>query len=66
MGRKQSQVPAWVKERIARQSAAREADVERQRQQRVYGRRDEPAPLEMPSESVKAVPSAVETNRHRH
>lgn len=66
MGRKKGQVPAWVRERIARQSAARRADVERQRQQRVYGRRDEPTPLETPSESVKAIPSAAETNRHRH
>ncbi|GAB2966107.1 hypothetical protein GCM10023080_029940 [Streptomyces pseudoechinosporeus] len=56
----------WVKERIARDEAAKAKTAERLRIQRVYGRATEPTPPETPSESVRAIPTGFETSRHRH
>ncbi|MFC7791338.1 hypothetical protein [Streptomyces cinereoruber] len=55
-----------VRERIARQNMRRQQERAQWHWEKVYGRKDEPAPPEEPSTSVRAVPSSLESNRRRH
>lgn len=58
--------PWYVEARLARQRAAKIKELAEDRIAKVYGRRDEPAPEEGPSTSVKAAPTAFESKRRRH
>ena len=55
-----------VDRRIAREAATMAARRAEARYRAVYGRKDEPTPPEVESESVKAIPTAFESNRQRH
>lgn len=55
----------WVQERIAKQQSAKDRQRAQWLAQKVYGRKNEPAPPDGPSTSVRALPSGFETSR-RH
>jgi hypothetical protein len=58
--------PHYLEERLAKERAAKLKKLAEYRRAKVYGRRNEPAPPESPSTSVRAVPGSFEGSRRRH